>query len=134
VIQFPGGHRISTIDSSSPVESSSLSADGKLLASATADQLIRIVEVDTGREIASFQLDGPLRLMEFSNDGSILYTFTGYIDLRYEQHLNHANDLVMDSCTKLTRNLTEAEWRQYLGSMPYRKTCEQLSPVSGDNQ
>jgi WD40 repeat protein len=133
VIQLPGGHRISTIGSSSPVVSSSLTADGRLLAFATADQLIHIVEVDTGREIALFQSDGPLRLMGFNSDGSILHTVTGHIDLRYEEHLARPNDLVKDSCTKLTRNLTTAEWQRYLGSMPYRKTCEQLSPVSGDH-
>jgi hypothetical protein len=35
-------------------------------------------------------------------------------------------DLIAMACARLTRNLTPAEWQQYLGSEPYRKTCPNL--------
>jgi len=36
------------------------------------------------------------------------------------------DDLQAETCKRLTRNLTEDEWRQYLGDEPYRKTCQNL--------
>lgn len=36
------------------------------------------------------------------------------------------DDLQAEACRRLTRNLTEDEWRQYLGDEPYRKTCQNL--------
>ena len=35
-------------------------------------------------------------------------------------------DLIDLACSRLTRNLAQAEWAQYLGDEPYRKTCENL--------
>lgn len=36
-------------------------------------------------------------------------------------------DLIADACARLTRNLTDKEWRQYMGEdEPYRKTCLKL--------
>lgn len=35
-------------------------------------------------------------------------------------------DLIADACSRLTRNLTLDEWRQYLGEDPYRATCPSL--------
>jgi hypothetical protein len=34
--------------------------------------------------------------------------------------------LVREACARLTRNLTEPEWRRYLLDEPYRKTCPDL--------
>jgi len=34
--------------------------------------------------------------------------------------------LIAQACQRLSRNLTEAEWQQYLGDEPYRKTCPNL--------
>jgi hypothetical protein len=37
------------------------------------------------------------------------------------------NDLIDQACQRLPRNLSEAEWREYVGSETYRKTCPQRS-------
>jgi len=34
--------------------------------------------------------------------------------------------LIAQACQRLSRNLTETEWQQYLGDEPYRKTCPNL--------
>jgi hypothetical protein len=34
--------------------------------------------------------------------------------------------LIADACSRLPRNLTRLEWRQYLGDEPYRSTCPNL--------
>ena len=38
----------------------------------------------------------------------------------------HRQDLIDLACSRLTRNLTKAEWKQYLPGEPYRKTCSNL--------
>jgi hypothetical protein len=35
-------------------------------------------------------------------------------------------DLIAEACSRLTRNLTHAEWRQYIGEEEYRPTCPNL--------
>ncbi len=35
-------------------------------------------------------------------------------------------DLIDLACSRLTRNLTKEEWKQYLPDEPYRKTCPNL--------
>ena len=42
-------------------------------------------------------------------------------------------DLIAQACARLTRNLTRAEWRLYLGDEPYRATCPAL-PAAEDQQ
>ena len=38
------------------------------------------------------------------------------------------------ACRMANRNLTKAEWRQYLGDLPYRKTCPDLPEPEEDQQ
>lgn len=38
----------------------------------------------------------------------------------------HPDDLINEACRRLSRNLTSAEWEQYLLSEPYNKTCPNL--------
>lgn len=42
-----------------------------------------------------------------------------------------AEDLIQQACSRLPWNLTQAEWRRYLGDLPYRRTCPDL-PVPQD--
>jgi len=47
--------------------------------------------------------------------------------LTLTRHLLRPQDLIDDACSRLTRNLTVGEWRQYVGAeIPYRKTCANL--------
>ncbi len=34
------------------------------------------------------------------------------------------DDPVSEACRRVRRNLTDEEWRRYIGDEPYRKTCE----------
>jgi hypothetical protein len=40
--------------------------------------------------------------------------------------VTRSGDLIELACSRLTRNLTRAEWQQYLGQEPYRATCPNL--------
>jgi hypothetical protein len=43
------------------------------------------------------------------------------------RHLLRPQDLVDDACMRLTRNLTQEEWKQYVGTeVPYHRTCPNL--------
>ena len=63
--------------------------------------------------------------MAFSPDGRVLYTLTVKENVAtLRRHLLRAEDLIAETCARLTRNLTAEEWKQYLGDTPYRKTCD----------
>ena len=38
----------------------------------------------------------------------------------------NSEDLISEACSRISRNLTEIEWRQYIGNQPYQKTCPNL--------
>jgi WD40 repeat protein len=98
------------------------SPDSKYIA--TVDALHnRIWEVNTGREIARIEKETDQRRVSFSQDGRYLV-----LDLVLGDHLWawRTDDLIVEACSRLTRNLTPDEWRQYLGYEPYRKTCSNL--------
>lgn len=37
-------------------------------------------------------------------------------------------DLLQVACQRAPRNMTKAEWQQFMGSEPYRQTCPNLLP------
>ena len=59
----------------------------------------------------------------FSPDGKYLAEVSGNAAW---VSLWRSEDLIAEAQRRLTRNLTEEEWRQYLGDEPYRKTCPDL--------
>ncbi|MGH8569550.1 MAG: hypothetical protein ACREXU_16475 [Gammaproteobacteria bacterium] len=40
------------------------------------------------------------------------------------RHCVRAEDLIAETCARLTRNLTAEEWTRYLGDTPSRETCD----------
>lgn len=42
-------------------------------------------------------------------------------------------DLIANSCSRITRNLTRAEWQQYIGdALPYQAVCPNL-PIEAES-
>jgi WD40 repeat protein len=60
----------------------------------------------------------------FSPDGKLV--LSGDNDGKIQVWLWHPGDLIEIACSRLERNLTRAEWEQYIGDRPYRKTCPNL--------
>jgi WD40 repeat protein/DNA-binding SARP family transcriptional activator len=110
------------------VFSVAFSPDGMTLASSSEDATIRLWDVRDPRAPAPLGL--PLTghtdwvsSVAFSRDGATLasgsYDDTIILwDVRLESWQARA-------CGQAGRNLTQAEWQQYFGGDPYRKTCEQ---------
>jgi hypothetical protein len=43
------------------------------------------------------------------------------------------DDLITEACSRATRNLTQAEWKQYIGdALPYQAVCPNL-PIESES-
>ncbi len=47
------------------------------------------------------------------------------------RQLLYSEDLIQEACSRLTANLSPAQWNEYLGNEPYRKTCPNLAVPPG---
>lgn len=97
------------------------SKNGKLLATGGNDNTSRVWEVSSGQEVSRMKHRDAVYAVAFSPDDKYLATAssdnTGRVSLLRPQ------DLITEACSRLTRNLTEEEWKQYLPDEPYRRTC-----------
>jgi WD40 repeat protein len=63
--------------------------------------------------------------MRFSPDGNLLATANAGVDI----HIFFYNPsfILKEACSRLIRNLTRAEWQQYIGdALPYQAVCPNL--------
>jgi len=105
------------------------SPNGELVATGSWDNTARIWRTDTGEETARLTHEGPVYAVAFSPNGELVATGS-YRKARI--FLVHPKDLMREACTRLTRNLTREEWRQYLRDEPYRPTCPNLPAPDSD--
>jgi len=84
---------------------------------------------------------GPIAGFAFSADGrnlEVAYRFSSRVILRpgksypddnetlVAKYAVDVEDLIPEVCSRVSRNLTPAEWKQYVGDEPYQKTCPGL--------
>jgi len=81
---------------------------------ATGDLLSQLVDI------------GGVNDVQFSPDDR--YLLTGSADGRTVIWLWRTEDLRERACGRLDRNLSPDEWRRFLGSTPYQKSCPNLTP------
>jgi WD40 repeat protein len=103
-----------------------ISTDGGVVASGSADRTARLVDWKARREVARISYDAMVRAVGFTRDGKWLVTATARNNLMIRWHRVHRDDLLRDACLSLGRSMSREEWREYLGTETYRKTCEDL--------
>jgi hypothetical protein len=118
------GRAIATINHPGGDNSCVFSADSRLFATSGAD-VVRVWETATQVEIARIEHASDVRALVFSARGKYLATI-GFKDVSRVWLLQPA-DLIDVACARLTRNLTEDEWRGYFGDKPYRPTCPNIT-------
>jgi WD40 repeat protein len=125
-----GGQKMAYMPNNGQVLDIALSSDNQWLATRSGvakarekSGAVRIWNAMTGREVI-YLSDGWINDMTFSPDGRWLAIGSDNGNVHLLKL--HPDDLIADACSRLPRNLTRQEWRQYLGDEPYRPTCPNL--------
>jgi len=102
----------------------SMSPDGKYVASGSGDGTVHVWDSSTGKEISRATHRNRVTSVGFSEDGKFVVSKSDDGDVR--MWLYRPEDLIADACARVSRNLTRAEWVQYLGDESYQPTCPNL--------
>jgi len=116
------------------VTRAAFSADGKLIVTASEDNTSIVWETATGKSLVTLRagLVGFVNDASFSLDGRLVLTGSGDGTARLWEvnptvnPNSSATELASAACTRLTRNMTAEEWRQYMGNETYRATCANI--------
>ena len=115
------GTEIARITEDSSVGAVAFRPDGNYIVSG-AGLTFHLREAATGREIARLAQNNAATFAAFTRDGKYLVSLDG--DNTIVAWLYRPEDLIADACSRVTRNLTETEWEQYIGeAFPYRAIC-----------
>jgi WD40 repeat protein len=98
-----------------------------MLASASDDKTLRLWDVAGARPVSPPLTGDNSGVFEgtFSPNGKLLAT-GGYDQTIRLWTIGLLRSLPQRACEIANRNLTLEEWRQYLGVLPYHKTCANM--------
>jgi WD40 repeat protein len=99
------------------------SPDGHLLAASDREEGILLWDV-AQRHPLPVTIKGKVRTLAFSRDGTALISVSSSGAVEY--HDLRLSTWQALACQRANRNLTKAEWQQYLPGEPYHKTCPDL--------
>jgi energy-coupling factor transporter ATP-binding protein EcfA2 len=105
----------------------------KQMAAATTDRKLKLYNVKDPTDLTEPPItftepqDGLILVMQFSHDGQLIVTGAYGGTENLVSRPAHVDYLVKDICTIVSRNLTESEWKTYVGDVTYEKTCADKS-------
>jgi WD40 repeat protein len=109
------------------------SPDGKTLASTSNDKTVRLWDV-ASRQPLGEALTGHTDVVKdvaFSPDGKMLASWSRDMTVRLWDV--DPTSWISRACERANRNLSQAEWRQYMGaSFPFSRTCRNLPDGEGE--
>ena len=119
------GEPLATLNHDGGVTAVSFSANGMRVATAS-DQTARVWDVQTGEPLATLNHDDTVTAVSFSADSTRVATASW--DQTARIHWLWSRDLAEQVCLRLSRNLTAAEWTNYVQTdlINYSLTCPQL--------
>lgn len=127
VVEVSSGRVQSRFDLHDSAAPPTLSEDGHWQA-VILGGVAHVFETGSGKEMARVSVRGAIRVARLLDQGRVLELATETAgELRISHHRLWPQDMIDFACTRLTRNLTRAEWGQFVGSdTPYRRTCLNL--------
>lgn len=105
-----------------------ISGDARTLV-VTAGNTVRVFDAARGQEVSKITVADPVATVSFAGEDRDLMIASVPPDrpqVDITRHPLHAQDLIDAACARLTRNLTEVEWKQYLGAASPQLTCPNL--------
>jgi len=100
------------------------SPDGKYVTLRNPSHYFIILEIATGKDIGYFSYGHPTDFVTFGPNGR--YAVLADNNTVYVWNWR-PEDLIADACSRVIRNLTRAEWQQYIGvALPYQAICPNL--------
>ena len=125
VWEAASGQEVARMTHDNGVYSVAFSPDGKYVVSGSYDNTARVWEAASGQELARMTHDSGVSSVAFSPDGK--YVVSGSDDGTARVWEWQVNDLIVNACAVMPRNLTQVEWQQYIGDiLPYQAVCENL--------
>jgi WD40 repeat protein len=112
------------------VTSACLHPGDSFLLTTGSDYGVRVWSLEPGDLVAEFKHDADVITARFSPDGRYVLSAGGRSDRTARLWIWRPEDLVAEACGRISRDLTQEEWDQYLGEEPYRRTRELADDVN----
>jgi WD40 repeat protein len=129
------GKEIARLTHEGAVNSVAFSPDSKYVVSGSTDSTARVWEVTTGKEIARMVHEGTVNSVTFSPNSKYVVSAECGPE-NWNQPCSQSSirvwiwnpdDLIAEACSRVTRNLTRAEWQLYISdALPYQAVCPNL--------
>ncbi len=112
------------------VESLRWHPNGSMLLSGSRDGTARVWNVDTGQEVFTIRDDEIDYGIwgEWDSSGTRLFLVLSNVVQVYDTRID---ELISQACSRVGRNMSQADWRLYFPDQPYRQTCPNLPPYDG---
>jgi len=108
------------------VNSVAFSPDGKLLASGSGDQIVRLWDVKTRQSLDKALIDHSSNVESKAFSPNAKFLTSRNLDATLKLWDINPEDYVKQACAIVNRNLSQEEWQKYVGNRPHEKTCPNL--------